>query len=383
MDRLEYLFGVSLSPKTSKKLNAGSLFPATTPEMLESWYQKDAFTADGKPVVYNADTIYPVYAPRYLQQMLPSSLLDVDPTYRKTASVAAIQWLEKLLYLPETNTHHFDGESFETEVNGVSYSFFFPLSTITYSQHVSDPSIPTSLTYRRCTAAILPFPDSRDNDDDWQGSVIPSYAESQARLLLWCWRQSCEEFARRAEYPEICYIVRITGNTPGDVTIRTIHSDPAKENALVLRVCKAISKAKATGTDLAAAPLRKEQGTWFERKTATVASAYQVNEQDLYNLVADYMTLVTIQKTKEAEAKQIKEQEECIAIRLAALTSPAASKGAVADPNNKLTYTVTHTRKNAKQATVSASLVRQFFPEHIDCITVNEIPRGKITIEAN
>jgi len=383
MDRLNYLFGVSLPQNISKKLNNNYLFHAPTPEMKEPWYLKDAFRPDGRPATYDPDVIYPVYAPRYLRQLIPSSQLEVEPGYKERAAVAAIHWLDKLLLLPIVETRHFDGEVFTKEVNGTSFNFCFPLTTINYAQTVTAPAAATNISYSRAVAAILPFPDSRDNDDDWQGSVIPSYAESQARMLLWCWRQSRDELGRRNEVPTDCFIVRITGNTPSDVTVRTIHSDPDKEDVLAARLCKSVAKAKTAGTDLATNPLVNEQGTWFERKAKTVDEAYQANSKDLYDLVREYMTLTTIRKTKEAEANKIKEQEECIAISLASLTSDKAQRGIVEDPGEKLTYTVTHSKKGTRSATVSAALVRQFFPEYIDCIVTNEVPRGRITIEAN
>lgn len=383
MDRLHYLYGITLPRKISKKLDNNFLYRTTTKEMLENWYCKDAFQSDGQPVQYNPDTLYPIYAPRYLRQMIPSTLLEVAPLFKHTAAIAAIQWLSKLLYLSDVDIHHFDGETFTGNVDGESFNFCFPLTTISYSANTLVPTAAANPQLLRQTAAIIPFPDSRENDSDWQGSVIPSYAESQARFLLWCWRQSCEELGRRTEAPQHCFIVRITGNTPSDVMIRTVLSDPQKEDMLMKRLCKSVARAKTAGTDLAATPTVREQATWYEQKQQNEEEAYKTDSKDLYDLITDYMTLVTIRKTKKAEAKRIKEQEECIAISLAALTSKDARTGTVDDPLAKLTYTVSHSQKNYRCATISAALVREFFPEHIDCIVTNEYPRGRITIEAD
>ena len=380
MNHLSYVFGPVLPDSISDKINQSHLFPDVTNEKLEDWYLADSFYADGHPTEKMPDVIYPAFAPYYLQQYIPSTYLELSRSYCRTAAVSAVRWLEKILPAAMADLTHFNGEVFEEYVGTEKNTFIFPNLTISYFPN------PTATVYDliKKTAAVLPFPDTRENDDDWEGATVPSYVESQARLLLWCWKKT-EELGRHEEIPTTCYVVRITGNTPGDVQVRTIHSDPVKENALVERMIRNIARAKKQGNDLSQQPCIREQLKWYEAKEQNIESAYHIENEEFYDLVRQHMLLVSHRKTCEAEAKAISQKMDSIAVSLAAYTSTDAKQGTVTGKDiygwNKV-YTVTHKRRNTQQPTISAALIRQFYPEHIDCITTSDIKRGRIKIEA-
>lgn len=380
MNHLSYVFGSVLPDSISDKLNQSQLFPDMTDEKLEDWYLADSFYADGHPTEKITDVIYPTYAPYYLQQNIPSTYLELSRSYCRTAAVSAVRWLEKILPAAKADLTHFDGEVFEEYVGAGKYTFSFPRLTISYFPN------PNATVYNltKKTAAVLPFPDTRENDEDWEGATVPSYVESQARLLLWCWKKT-EELGRHGKVPSTCYIVRITGNTPGDIQVRTIHSDTVKENALVDRMIRNIARAKKQGKDLSKNPCVREQLKWYEAKKQNVESAYHVENEEFYDLIRQHMLLVSHRKTCEAEAKAIVQQMESIAVALAACTSTDAIQGSVTGKDIygwNMVYTVTHKRRRTQPPTISAALIRQFYPEHIDCITTSEIPRGRVKIEA-
>lgn len=380
MDHLTYVYNTTIADPLSDKLNQSMLFPKVENMMQEDWYLADSFYADGHPVEKTPGVIYPAFAPYYLQQKIPSSYLELSRSYCRTAAISTVRWLEKMLPAAKANISHFDGEIFDAHVNGSERTFCFPRLTISY---FSNPNA-TAYNLIKKTAAVLPFPDTRENDDDWEGATVPSYVESQARLLLWCWHQA-EDLGRHTEVPDTCFIVRITGNTPSDVSVRTIRSDTAKENALVTRMCRNMERAEKQGIELSATPNIREQLKWYEAKEQNVENAYHVENEDFYNLVKQHMMLVSHRKTCEADSKRIAQQMEAIAVELASFTSVDSQRGTVIGKDiygQDKVYTVTHKRRNTQQASISASLIRQFFPEHLDCIVTNETRRGRVKIDA-
>lgn len=374
---LSHTFGADFSDKLSKKLNKAMLFPEVHPYQQKKWHLQDCFHPNSTPVERDPDVIYPVYAPYYLQQLIPSSFLEIMPGYSRTAALAAIQWLQKTLPACTVDLHHFHGECFTADVDGKDYRFCFPRLAVSYMPTINGTATRTRL------AAVLPFPDTRDNDSYWDKRTIPSFAESQARTLLWCWRYVEETLGRHTEVPVDCYIVRITGNTPGDVTIRTVHTDVAKEDILISRLCKSFDRERKQGLDPVNAPKIRHQDPWYVSKEQEEADANYIEDPAFYNQVQKYMMLLSHKKTCEAKSQEIKAEMDAIAVKLASMTSVNAAKGIVEDPAAKFYgYSVIHNRTNRKPASIGVGLVRQFFPEYLDCVVTNEKARGRITIDA-
>lgn len=331
----------------------------------------DGFYPDGKPTVEMPGFLYPCYAPNYLGIPFPSTLAAVPEGYSRTASVAALEWLEKTLTDPIVNLKHFDAEMFTAVVDGKDFKFSFPNTLIQYID--GDPQY--NIACRKRYAAAIAVADVADNNQDWEDGTIPYYMECQARFLLWCWDRTC---GGQDACPTDCFIVRITGNTPGDVTVRVVHGDHQKDNAVIRRVCKRMAGKDPAGI----AVTIRDQGTWYERKEQEREDAYVIDDPDIYQLVRSYMETKTSRKTLEAKAKSIKEQMDGIALHLSRQIHDGDRFGLVKDLGGMREYTVSHTPKRIEAAKVTPPLIRQYFPEHAGFIKIHEVARGSVSIEA-
>lgn len=386
MNPFTYYHGITFPDSLAKKiekLTTDGYLTFASRTMNHNGYHADRFHADGTPAVFDPNSIFPCYTAHYLGVPIPESLLSVPEGYCTHASVAAYKWLQKITMSGKANLSHFDGESFNAQVNGMDAHFTFP-TTVLRCLQANPTATGTTPTYREKQYAVIPFPDVSDNNEDWHNGSIPYYAEVQAHLLLWCWWYSTDVLKRHTECPVDCYIVRITGNTPDDITVRVVHSDPPKQEALVSRIVKRIKDKTNPAED----NMRiRKQGTWLERKQTEEANAYHVDDPNTYKLVRDYMAAKTTRMTLKAQSDALKEQMDALAVKLACLTAADSRAGTVVDVTptgmGKVMYKVTHTPKMFRPShTVPADLVQQFFPEYSDCITVIEKPRGSVTIEA-
>lgn len=366
MDMLSYKFGLQLPAAISTKLN--NVYDAPSWEQQQDWFLSDAFYANGIPKKRDVHTLSPIYSATYLKQMLPSSLLEIHPGYSQTACIAAIKWLKKNFIAASVNDL-FDGIAFRETVNGKTYDFLFPAVTVSYRKGASKKH-----------AAVVAIADTRSNDTYWEDSIIPAYADSAARFLLWCWAKI---EGKVKNCPTECLLVRITGNTPGDIMVRTVHSDPPREDVLVKKICAGFDRFWAKGTDPVTSPTIKQQASWCEIKREEETSANVVDDPDFYNLVKQALTLHTIRKEKEAASKELFNQEKATAIHLASFTSLDAVCGTLDDPfsTEGHQYTVRHNPKQKKSTSISASFLRQYFPEYGDCIVTNITARGRISID--
>lgn len=364
---------VGLEAKLDKLTDIGLLRSANTPLNPNASTSSipDGFYPDGKPVSENPDFLFPCYAPFYLGTPYPSTLASVPDGYSRTAAIAALEWLEKTLENPLINRKHFDAEVLTATIDGNTYQVAFPNTIVRFVD--GDPNY--AVAYRERYAAVVTIADVSDNNQDWEDGTIPFYAESQARFLLWSWDM---KYGDMDECPTDCFVVRITGNTPGDITVRVVHADPQKDSTVVKRICKRMagkSPAEISGNI-------RNQGTWFERKEQERQDAYVIQDEEFYELVRSYMEVRTLRKTLESESKKLKEQMDAIAIRLASMTGTDRMSGQVQDTANGRSYKVGHMAKRVQSVTVSPDLIRQYYPEHASCIHINEVPRGRITIEA-
>lgn len=373
MDRLNYAFGINLPQQVSEKLAKSHLFPSVSAIRQLPDFLQDHFYADGFPKVYDPDVLYPAYAAMYLGYPIPQTHLSVSRKYSHCASLAAADWLLKILPDPYCDTRHLDGEKFTAQVNGKDYNFCFPVLTVTYR-------CKGSMTQ----AAVLPYPDSRENSEEWTEAVVPSYVEAQARFLLWCYRQSVA-LGRRVTCPNQVLAVCITGNAPGDnqtssdIKVRTITGNASAEDALVKRICRAYDKARATGADPAAATNIRAQAPWYEQKEAERANALHIDNADLHEVLQKYMTARSTRKSLEDKSDAIKDEMDSIAYTLAAMTNTDSPRGTVRF-DDKVFY-VTHTPKRFRSASVNADLVAQYYPQYMDCVAQNSAARGRITID--
>lgn len=375
MEKYEAIFGQPLPGALTGKLESSGLFPRIPKDLLTEDAIWNAFYADGTPTVPDDAIVYPCYANRYLSRYIPDTVQKVAPGYSRAAAVAALGWVEKLTGIGQPQFPHILGKRFSATINGVELNFLFPL------QMVLSKDASGNTAY----VPILAIADSASNNAQWENGSIPDYVESQARFLLWCYRQAailsvkCD--ASRA------IIARITGNSPDDVSIRTVLADPQKEDRLIALAAKEIQRARNNGKAL---PEMKytSQDTWRQMYDKSLEDAYQRNDETFYDLVRQYMETRSKRKAAEREANAIKEEMDAIAVALAEKIPDNAGNGVVKTNTTFGTksytgeYKVSHVKTRFREPTVSASLVRQLYPNLTDCIEVSTTPRGAISVEA-
>lgn len=359
MNYLNFQYGINIPDSISDKI--AGIFQSVSSLMESTAYLKDAFYANGFPVAPAPHVLYPIFAARYLQIPIAETLLSIDKGYSKTASIAAMMWLQKTLGTDFDTIHH-DGITFQTEVAGQMRTFCFPALCFQVGQK---------------HATMIPICDCRDNEDSWSGGATPQYAREISKLTLWCWRKAMEANIV-SECPSDCYIVRITGNTPGDIMVRTIHGDDALEDTTALQCCIRFSQRCSHGENPVEPKIRK-QASYFEIKQQEMEDALCIDNADAYKLVKDYMTVKTLRKDAEVTEKELKEKMDSLAVYLASQLPPQAVSGELTVGDT--VYSVTHNMSKGR-GSISAELLRQFYPEYIDCISSNIVTRGRINIEA-
>lgn len=335
---------------------------------LMAYFQKDAFHLDGSPVEQEASILYPVQTAKYYGIAVPEYLAKIEEQYRQTASLAALNWLKSLL-----------GGVPGTDLGNLIIRHGFRLDHIDASGNVTPICFPANLVRHANgeEAAVIAFPDSYENDDSWLGEAIPQYARAQAQFQLWCWRQ-LHAVNPASPFPKKAYIVRITGNLAVDVTIRTIPSEPAKEDAVANRVLTRYRSCRTSGS----APVLNTfaQMDWREVKQEEFDSAYHMDDEDLRELIRQYLAVRSERKELEREMEKIQADMDAIAIRLGSLTAIDAAKGVL--QTDTMEYTVQHTKRRASRTgSISVPLLRQFFPELADRVYVQTTPRGRVSIE--
>lgn len=379
MSHFDYHFHTTLPDELDQKLVGFFPQPPCISAEKDSFIQ-DGFFPDGTPKQLRNDCIYPAYTGHYLGYPLPSTYLDISPLYRKTAAVAAMEWITKLLPLPDIQCEfrHHNAELLRVDevAPGKPLYCCFPDTAITYTHFDSVTGV-SEIRY----APIIPWPDSNSNDEAWEKGSIPYYAELQARLTLFCWTNSFDSLYghRKGKAPDRAYIVRVTGNTPGDLTIRCVKADLHADYAVFNRVFKAFRRAYSAGKSPMDNLNRNEQMTWFEQRNEAESEAYQISDPDTYALIQRYMQVRSHRKTLEAQKDQLDNDMQCIAISLAQKTGIDKMEGKVTD--GSVTYSVTHIKARTSYATVSAETVRAFFPQYSSAINTAEYPKGRVTID--
>lgn len=366
MKKWDYLFGVSLPDSIKDKLECDLL--RNNPAYFECpGFEKDAFTPDGYPVNAKPDTIYPALLYRTIGIPVSESLTEIEPEFRRTASVAALKWLEKVLH-GSTSHWAFNGLNFQYIIDGDPINFCFPTTSVMHTIDASHAEY----------CAVIPLPDTFLNDEDWECGMIPQYAEQQAQLLLWCHQQYA--LIHHGTLPaDKAFLVRIKGNISADCTVRTVSYDPKKAMRILNKIHKAVVANKVNGTGLTDNLVTIPKRDWKDEKQRDLDAAYCIEDPAYYELLGKYMEARSTRKRLEAEAEEVKEQMQTLAIALASQTSVAGKRGELTDGDT--IYAVTHTPKRFTQPKISADLLRQLAPEHADAINVSSTPRGRITIE--
>lgn len=373
MNQFEYLFGNNIPCSIQEKLDTSRLFLfGELPEAMDTGFmEKDVFYPDGTPIHYRQDIVYPCYTGWYLKTPISSPHLAVTQGYSRSASVAAIMWMRALLpNVVSPMPKHFNGETITLTVDNENLTFCVPDTSVTVQHPGTD---------RTETFPIIPIADVMDNKDEWEDGSIPLHIEQQALLTLWL-HQISYELNHRSSSPQLAYVVRITGNTAGDIDIRTIKANPRKLNIMLARLSKAFSKARTAGTDPLANLQMIEKKNWLVARQDEQDGAYQLNDDDFRDTLSAYMCLRSDRKAKEAELERVSEEAEAVAIELASYLSIDAASGYIVKGDRQ--YTVNHVRRADKNVpTISASLVNQFYPELNDVIHTSITPRGKVVID--
>ncbi len=376
MNKLEKYYGsIHLDADISKKLVDTGLVSITLPVPISTGVQceADAFTADGFPKELHSNTLYPMYAAYYLGYPIPSSYLDVAAQYRSTASEAAIQWACKALG-GICDYQHIDGCNADLET-------FFPVTGAGIRLCVPKLSVNCfiGIPGNSVSYPVIAWPDSRDNDQDWKDGRIPYYAEVVARTMLWAWENDILAHDGTRSQQKKAYIVRITGNTPGDLLVRTVVADVAKDSKLMERIVRACRKAMDAGKDPLENLNRLEQQHWLEVKQENEANAFRIEDEDFHETVRQYMECRSHRKTLEQREAELKAQMDAIRIKLAAGIELGNQTGSCTDGG--FIYSVSHAPAITRKATISGELIRQYFPQYSDHISTLEYEKGRVDID--
>lgn len=366
MKKWNYIFGVPLADTIVDKLEACDLMRSITPHAKMDGFEKDAFSLDGYPVAVQPYTVYPALLYRAIGIPISESVLNMQEGFRRTASEAAVKWLEKVTGSGPVHWEH-NGLTFLYEWNGEELEFCFP-----------DTSIQAADSSGNHLYAVLPFPDVKDNDSDWEKGMIPQYAELQAQLMLWC-SKAYAEINPDYQAAEKALLCRVKGILPVDYTIRTVTYNEKKAHQILDRIARAYANCQITGNTLLD-NLRTIPATdWREEKQLDLDNAYRIDSEELYNLLGSYMRIRSTRKKLEAQAEEIKNQMAAICFTLASRIGQGFSRGEA--ENSGTVYSVVHTPRRKTAQRIPADLVRQLAPEYSSVISVNSTPRGRIEIE--
>lgn len=362
MDAIQFWHDLSLPPAISNKLSSSDAFPNISMNMLDAGFCKNSFYPNGHPISTTRNWLYPCYAAQYIGYPIPYYYSAVSSQYSETAAIAAIKWLEKLGFSKCSDLSHISGMHFTKNYNGNVLNFAFPTMTIRNTN--------------KELSALLPIPDTRENDKLWSNhGFVPYFIEVQARMLMWCWKQISTK-----ECPQKAYVVRITGNTPSDITVYTISAVPNDENSVAMQICSAASKAFGQGKNPLDNVRIKQQPNWYERKQMKLDCSIQSDDILLNQYATEYLKIQKERKELEAKIKQYDNFMDYLAIRLSEEIAGNAQYGMVTLGDT--TYTVEHRKKEQKnRLTLSADLVQQFCPEIYDeIVTTYKYRKGKISI---
>lgn len=369
-----------LSEALQKKLQQFGLLndiPATSITTAGTRFIKNFFTPDGYPHLGEdslEDTqfpfIFPAIAPWYTGAAIPAAITQMAPLFRQTACKAAVEWLHTLTSAADPSgpqdarTETFHGLAFQEPFNGVQYTVAFPDTRIETSSHGF--------------AAIVPIADSYWNNHEWEKQgAIPLYARQMAQFQLWCWERFAEESGYQIEAPTTAFVVRICGNLSVDCAIRTVEYNPKEAKALAQRILKAKQQEAQKG--LYWKRHIDKPMTWTEKLDQ---EAFRINDNDQYELVVQFMRARSAKKAIERELKQVSEEMDAIAVKLADQIPTGNVQGKYTLPDGTF-CTVTHQKRRTREKKVSPELLRSLFPEVADdFISAGSSKRTYVTIEA-
>lgn len=363
MNNLEYYFGANLPESLSAKMEAIGMLRS---ENKADSFVKDAFYGDGSPKNPESNTVYPCYAPAYTGYFLPSTYLDVAQKYRHTASAAAVSWLCKTTGLRCDGLSHFNGFR-------INLSDFFccpdGLALVTPMLSVCSDE---GKTY-----PVIPWPDSRENDEDWKNGTIPYYAQAVAFATMWAWRAGTSSPAEKA------FIVRITGNTPGDVAVRTVFSNIPQENLTMERIVRAFCKSAGADMQPETVVKRLEQADWLTQKQEKDDMAFVIeNDADFHDLIQSYLATKSERMTMELKLKESANKMNALALELASHVESGKIRGRLSGTSGN--YTISHVpgkRPAITSRSINAAIIQQYFPQYSGLVQSSVSVKERISIE--
>lgn len=341
------------------------LYPDIPEEFQKDDILWDCFYRDGSPVFPDDSVIYPCYANRYMGRYLPGTMQHMVPGYGRAASSAAIGWVEKLTGCQSLRFPHQLGKSFTATINDTELKVQFPIQMVKFPDDGSTVYVP-----------IIVVPDTAVNNDAWDSYMVPDYVENQARLLSWCYRMAPITSVNTDTSRIIA--VRITGNTPSDITVRTILSNREAEDRVLAQVAHTVQIVRDAGQNIPA-PRYLPLESWSSRRESGLSQAYHLDDPSFYTLVKTYMSVRSNRLQAKKDSEGIKKEMDAIAIALADATPVAAGGGKVEGKN--MSYTIRNKKARRMGVTVSAALVRQFYPQYAEAIRTETKERGRIAID--
>ena len=315
--------------------------------------------------------IIPREIPKWLNTAMPGALLDIEPSYSRSACKSALNYggdflLAESLSAAEQPPFYkrIVGFHFGYAANGESFPVAFPCALIDEKIY---PIIAVADTWR--------------NDAAWENGAVPLYVSQQADFLMWAIRYFMAniEPGRFTLASSNTLVVRIIGNLPTDCSVRLVLGNAAREESVAKRVFRAVSR-------------YRQQGIAFPEANRTVEAPYKeqlanlpvIEDEDLHELIGRYMDKRALRKALEAQGKSMKERQDAIAYILSEKI-PAGKGSCVFTLSDGKTARVSHVIKGRRPVTsdsVTPGMILQYAPEAAHCVLCSDAVDWKVSIDA-
>lgn len=305
--------------------------------------QSEVFWPHGVAENPRPDCVYPYQAAQILGTGVPWEYTHLDQQYAKGAAKATYMYVCRLF--PDKDNPFAEAEKMDGFIiHRDGWQYVIP-------EYHTNP--------------IVVVCDSTLNDELWEDHGIPIYVLQQVRLYMALIRE--HDVVGKYQLPGI-YVVRVTGNTPADITFRWITADVAAENALLHVIDNMIARRISLGQPIVPEVNELPRRNWREIKEEKQSEAYVVEDDTIHAVIAEYMAIRSQRKTFEKKAKKLKEAADVIALKLANMIQNS-ERGVLEDQNNGVVYSVEHVPKAHKEIDIKPDHIRLFAPEYEYVIT--------------
>lgn len=311
------------------------------------------FFPDSKVLEADKRSVYPFQAPFVLGTQIPWEVAHFEPYYSRACAKAAYAYLCRVMNKvnPFSEEDRIDGFVIERQ----GWQYVIP-------EYITNP--------------MLIVPDTFETDEYWEDGNIPIYILQQVRLYMALIR---EHNVSGKYNPSGLYVIRVKGNLTSEMDIRWIPSDPRREDALLRTADRVIAQRIAAGQ--APVPEMKvlPKRDWKEIKQKKIEGFFVIEDDAAHDNLREYMALRSLRKELEKQSKDMKRQEDALALKIAS-QMPNAQNGTVNDPLRKRTYSIRHTPSVKRPLTLKPEHILAFAPEYAFAITEG-FRKGRVEVD--